>query len=299
MFQTHFPDIDMVKKLSNEPLAPANIWKNTALNVKCKEVYRAGIESPYSLFMNNKGFSYCNVNGRQYRVETDSFLLTRPGERYDLIIDNLQQTEIFNIHINKQFFDALARSLTAPDDALINDPNNTGDHSPYLFTQLYPKDDRIQVLMQRIAQTGTDKEAFELALANLLTHLLMTDNETSRKMESLPVMSATVKAEIYQRLATAKDHIHSNYLRAVDLDELSKETAMSKFHFLRMFKSLYGFTPHQYLTKVRMDKAVTLLKNTSEPVNTISDQLGFEYPNSFIKAFQKAYGIAPLQYRKA
>lgn len=288
----------MVKKLSNEPAAPANAWRNTALNVKCKEIYREGIESPYSLFTNNRGFSYCNVNGKQYRVETETFLVTRPGERYDLIVDNLQQTEIFNVHINKKFFDTLARSLTTPDAELISNPHSVGDHTPYLFTQLYQKDEQVKMLMQRIAQTGTDKVSFELALGKLLEYLLITDKQTRSKMESLPVMNAAVKAEIYQRLATAKDHIHSNYLRAVDLDELCKETAMSKFHFLRMFKSLYGITPYQYLTKVRMDKAVRLLKSTSDPINNIADQLGFEYPNSFIKAFHKSYGTSPLQYRK-
>jgi len=49
---------------------------------------------------------------------------------------------------------------------------------------------------------------------------------------------------------------------------------------------------------VRMQKARWLLQNTNDSISEISSGTGFDYPNSFIKAFQKAYHTSPLQFRK-
>jgi AraC family transcriptional regulator len=299
MLVHEFPDINWVRGLRNDAMSPANKWKNIALNIKCKQVCRTGVESPYSLFMNRAGHSLCSVNKRQYRVETDCFLLTRPGEQYDLVIDNLQQTEIFNIHINKDFFDGWVHALTTPDERLLDNPNVHKDTDPVLFTQLYRKDDAFNALIGRIAQLDKqDHVGFEYVLGQLIQHLLLSGKEIQGKIAQLPAAKPSVQADIYNRLSIAKDYIQSNYSTALNLDELSKETAISKFHFLRLFKSLYGVSPYQYLTHVRMEKAAYLLQATRYPISEISVAVGFEYPNSFIKSFQKVHGVPPLQYRK-
>lgn len=297
MLSKQFPNLDWVRRLRNDAAdTAAPKWNNIALNVKCREAYRTGVESPYSLFMNVSGHSYCNVNRKQYKVETDGFLLTRPGDQYDLIIDNLQQTETFNIHINRDFFNEVAHDITTHDTHLL-DGHQIRPAQPYLFTQLYGKDDAITGYTGLLTQ-ATNKTQFDIVLANMVAHLLKTDEHTQRQIAALPALNPAVRAELYSRLILAKDMIHSHYHREPDLDELCRETAMSKFHFLRMFKAVYGLTPYQYLTRVRMDKACGLLKHTTLPVSTISAELGFEYPNSFIKAFQRVYGVSPLQWKK-
>src|SRR5690606_19349039 len=68
------------------------------------------------------------------------------------------------------------------------------------------------------------------------------------------------KVYLYRRLVQAKRYIDKFYAEKIDLDNISDEAHFSKFHFLRLFKSVYGTTPNQYLTKVRIDKAQQLLK---------------------------------------
>ena len=171
---------------------------------------------------------------------------------------------------------------------------------PRLFTQLYRKDDLFNSLIDKLGGIPeNDDLSFDLILGELISYMLRSDDETRKKIDSLPLVNTTVRTEIYTRLITAKDFIHSNYTDEINLDALCKLTAMSKFHFLRMFKSVYGITPYQYLTKVRMERAVGLLKDSRRHISEIADELGFEYANSFIKAFQKTYRMSPLQYRKA
>ncbi len=299
MLVHQFPDINMVRQLRNDAPGNVNAWRNIALNIKCKQISRTGVESPYSLFLNKTGHSFCKVSGRQYRIETDQFLFTRPGDIYDLEVDNLKGTEIFNIHINKDFVDSWANTLLTPDGHLLERATKNTHLQPFLFTQLYAKDGAINTLVNNLGNLeGDDVQGFELALGNIVQYLLLCDENVRKEMARLPATKASVQVDIYRRLTVSKDYIYSNYNRSLDLDELSKEIAISKFHFLRLFKACYGVSPYQYLTNVRLNKGAQLLKETGLHVSEIADDLGFEYPNSFIKSFQKSYGVSPLRYRK-
>ncbi len=299
MLLREFPDIDMVRRLKNEAARGADEWRNVVLNFNCREASRLNLESPYSLFLNRKGHSYCVVNGNNYRIETDTYLFSQPGDIYGLTIDNLQQTEICNIHINKRFFDGVAHTLTTDDEQLLDEPEVTREPGARLFTQLHPKDAVVNDLAHRLTLPETHASGqFETVLMQLVTHILSSGTDIQRSIARLPFARAAVRNDIYRRLALAKDHIRSNYDRAIDLEGICRETGMSKFHFLRVFRSFYGITPYQYLSAVRMEKAADLLQHTNASIAEIADGLGFEYPNSFIKAFRKTYKVAPLQYRR-
>lgn len=298
MLLKEFPDISMVRRLRNEPLKPTDKWMNVALNIKCREASRTGVESPYSLFINRKGFSYCTVNRQQYRIETNAFLFTQPGDIYDLIIDNTDQTEICNIHINREFFNNAAYSLTTSSSTQLDKPYHPDD-ALHFFTQLHEKDEVTKYLIAQLSKLPSNDTAnFERLLIDIIENLLIKNQTVRSKISRLPFLKGSVREDIYRRLATARDYIHSNYEKAIDLDDISIETGMSKFHFLRMFRIFYGITPYQYLSDIRMKKAADLLETTNSSINEIAASVGFEYPNSLIKAFRKTYNIAPHQYRK-
>jgi AraC-like DNA-binding protein len=66
---------------------------------------------------------------------------------------------------------------------------------------------------------------------------------------------------LYRRIVQAKLFIDSKYADKIDLDNISDEACFSKFHFIRLFNSIYGKTPHQYLTFVRIEKAQQLQRD--------------------------------------
>jgi AraC-like DNA-binding protein len=67
------------------------------------------------------------------------------------------------------------------------------------------------------------------------------------------------KVYLYRRIVNAKLFIEQNYASAIALNDISDEAYFSKYHFIRLFKKIYGKTPHQYLTAIRIDKAKSLL----------------------------------------
>ncbi len=83
------------------------------------------------------------------------------------------------------------------------------------------------------------------------------------------------------------------------LDELAQQCGYSKNHIIHLFKNETGETPYSYLTKLRMDAAKTLLKNSELPASRISIQCGFENYVNLYKRFVKEEGCTPLEWRDA
>ncbi|MEJ7644107.1 MAG: AraC family transcriptional regulator [Chryseolinea sp.] len=105
------------------------------------------------------------------------------------------------------------------------------------------------------------------------------------------------KVYLYRRIVQAKIFIDGNYADKIDLDNISDEAYFSKFHFIRLFKSIYRKTPHQYLKYVRIEKAKHLLKNNTS-VSEVCFLVGFESVSSFSGLFSKVVGESPSAYGK-
>jgi AraC family transcriptional regulator len=299
MLLSEFPDIDMVRRLKANAISGQQEWRNVVLNFECREASRLNLSSPYSFFINRKGASYCAVNNNQYKIETDTILFSQPGDTYGLTIDNIDKTEICNIHISKRFFENAMYALTTSSAHLLHQPESEHEPTIQLFTQLYQKDQQTKLLVDRLTHKDTySNNQFDECLTELIGHQLLQNNEIRKRIAALPFVKSAVRKDIYSRLALARDIMRSNYDKVLDLDAICRETGMSKFHFLRVFKCCFGITPYQFLTDVRMQKAIDLLQFTRISVSEIDSQLGFDYPNSFIKAFTYKYKIAPMQYRR-
>jgi AraC-like DNA-binding protein len=103
------------------------------------------------------------------------------------------------------------------------------------------------------------------------------------------------KIYLYRRIVQAKVFIDKFYSNKIDLNNISDEACFSKFHFIRLFKSIYGKTPHQYLTTVRIEKAQQLLRN-DKSVKEVCFLTGFDSATTFSGLFTKLAGKTPSQY---
>lgn len=89
-----------------------------------------------------------------------------------------------------------------------------------------------------------------------------------------------------------------SYEKPYALDELALEYGINKFRLCREFAKYYEYTPIQYLNKVRIDQAKKLLLETDEKIVEISQMIGIENTNHFIRLFKEKTGVTPLTYRK-
>lgn len=103
--------------------------------------------------------------------------------------------------------------------------------------------------------------------------------------------------DIYQRIVAAKVFIDENYHEQIDLEQISQQAFLSRFHFHRIFTQVYKKTPHQYLTQTRLDAAKVMLTKEGISLTDVCNSIGFESLGSFSSLFRKQSGHSPQYYR--
>lgn len=104
--------------------------------------------------------------------------------------------------------------------------------------------------------------------------------------------------EYISRINRAFDYIESNIDKPMTLEELASIANFSKFHFNRIFQSIVGETPFQFVLRVRLEKAASLiLTNKSEHISEIAHKCGFSDVSVFSRNFKGHFQISASQYK--
>jgi AraC-like DNA-binding protein len=109
---------------------------------------------------------------------------------------------------------------------------------------------------------------------------------------------ALVHDETFRRLCRARDLLAAEYQSQVLLDTAAREACLSPFHFHRLFRATFGETPHDFLTRRRMDRARHLLASGEMTVTEVCFEVGYSSLGSFSTKFQSLVGVAPTQYQR-
>lgn len=105
--------------------------------------------------------------------------------------------------------------------------------------------------------------------------------------------------ETLQRLGRAREFIDHCYDHPLSLAQISEKACFSRYHFLRLFRTAFNKTPHQYLIERRIEKAKELLRTAEElRITDICFEVGFQSLGSFSSLFHKSVGHAPVTYRE-
>ncbi|MDY4250325.1 helix-turn-helix domain-containing protein [Bacteroides pyogenes] len=108
--------------------------------------------------------------------------------------------------------------------------------------------------------------------------------------------SSKLHREIVEKVT---NYILNNLHEALDLKQLADNANMSSFHFHRIFTRLKGETPHHFIRRCRVEKAVQLIQSGQTLfLNEIAYECGFTTQSLFVKTFKKHYGISPHEFRK-
>ncbi len=102
----------------------------------------------------------------------------------------------------------------------------------------------------------------------------------------------------YGRFAQAVAHIHTHYSQNIELKVLAKLAGFSQSQFERRFHRILGTTPYEYLLRVRITAARTLLETTDRTIADIACETGFYDHSHFTRTFKRIIGSSPGQYRK-
>src|SRR5215218_4690465 len=107
-----------------------------------------------------------------------------------------------------------------------------------------------------------------------------------------------VHPQTYRNLAHARDFMRHAYQRPLNLPDISAQANFSPYHFLRVYKQTFQETPHEFLTRLRIERAKTLLAKGSHNVTEACFEVGFSSLGSFSTLFAHRVGLSPSEYRR-
>ncbi len=101
-----------------------------------------------------------------------------------------------------------------------------------------------------------------------------------------------------RRLLRARDAMDRRYAEPLDVPTLARIAHVSQAHFIRTFRATFGETPHRYLQRRRVERAMFLLRSTDRSVTDVCMAVGFSSLGTFSRVFRDIVGEPPTEYRK-
>jgi AraC-like DNA-binding protein len=102
-----------------------------------------------------------------------------------------------------------------------------------------------------------------------------------------------------RHLLRARDLADARYSEPLDVAEMARAAGLSRAHFSREFRRVFGESPHAYLLTRRLERAAALLRGTDRSVADICLSVGLQSIGSFTTSFTRTYGRSPTAYRAA
>lgn len=96
----------------------------------------------------------------------------------------------------------------------------------------------------------------------------------------------------------ARDAMDLTYAQPLDIPRLARIAYVSEAHFIRTFRATFGQTPHRYLQRRRVERAMSLLRDTDRSVTDICLEVGFTSLGTFSRTFRHIVGEPPMVYRQ-
>lgn len=105
------------------------------------------------------------------------------------------------------------------------------------------------------------------------------------------------KEEQNRRLLRARDAIDRDYAKPLDVPALAAVAFVSEAHFSRTFRDTFGETPHRYLQRRRIERAMELLRTSDASVSEVCLDVGFTSFATFSRTFSSIVGESPSSFR--
>jgi AraC-like DNA-binding protein len=231
----------------------------------------------YSLAYVRKGSFGCHAGGKSFQLVAGSFLVGYPGDEYVCTHEHHGYAdECLSFQLSARLVDAIGGPSA---------PWRSGALPP--LAELMVLGELAQASAASNAKIGLDEIGASLAARFLET---VSGNQNKAAPDS---------AQIRRRAVEAAHWIDAHSNDEIDLADVAGAAGLSPFHFLRIFSSALGVTPHQYLVRSRLRHAAQLLADEERAITDVALDVGFADLSNFVRTFHRAAKVSPRDFRKA
>ena len=230
----------------------------------------------HSISFVRKGSFGCRSRGRLFELVAGSVLVGHPGGEYVCSHDHVRGDECLSFFLQPELVQAI------------------GDKGDIWQIGCAPPLPELMVLGE-LAQAAADGRS-DIGLDEVGQLFASRFVEVVCGRRAKPA-SATGRDR--RRAVETALWIDAHSPRPIDLDAAAAQAGISPFHFLRLFSTVLGVTPHQYLVRSRLRHAARLLADHDRSVTDVAYDVGFGDLSNFVRTFHRAAGVSPLRFRQA
>ncbi len=286
---SHFQNLDEVELL------------NTICHFEHKATLKFSYKSPISLRYIKQGeIRYKGEHSHRASSINNIFLLTKP-KKIEAITNGDILTEGFSVYFDSNFIrDNLLKRLKKLQFQIKDSDKICNEFSTELLVS--GENDQLRICCEEIFEIlecyrWRSNEMSRL-FREIQSHLLDFLVENYTNAQNLKLQRRDSKKEVVRRLFLGKNYIFNNYSNNIKLEQIAENAFLSKYCFQRYFKAFFKLSPNKYLTKLRLEKALELLKFEHKPIASIAMECGFNSAQYFTYSFKNVYGHSPNLIRK-
>jgi AraC-like DNA-binding protein len=223
-----------------------------------------------------KGSFGCESRGRSFELVAGSVLVGHPGDEFICSHDHFCGDECLSFFLNPELVETI------------------GDRTEVWRVGAAPPLPELMVLGE-LAQAAADGRS-DIGLDEVGQLFVSRFVEVVSGRTHKPVPA---KARDRRRAVETALWIDAHSHQQIDLEDAASQAEISPFHFLRLFSSVLGVTPHQYLVRSRLRHAARLLADDGLSITDVAYDVGFGDLSNFVRTFHRAAGVSPRRFREA
>jgi AraC family transcriptional regulator len=240
------------------------------------------------------------INKKEYIVRAGEYLLVNDNNGGGtVLIDDVNTVKGICIGLQSSIVADAVASFREPGTAYPDQALNTFFNTPGLLDDQYHSSQTKSGAMLAKLGAVLDKDPYEPYRFDLefyfeLAACVVADQApVCKQLQTIGSVKPATKKDLLKRLQRGKAFIDQCYSASIDTAAISREAQVSEYHFYRLFKAVYGLSPHQYLIRKRLEAARRLLLQKGATVSEAAYESGFADIYTFSKAFKKHFAVAP------
>lgn len=107
-----------------------------------------------------------------------------------------------------------------------------------------------------------------------------------------------IKHQQFKKLCRGRDYLAAHYTEPYSLSRAAQEACLSPYHFSRVFTEVFAESPYEFVVRLRLREAKTLLVQDNMSISDICSAVGYSSLGSFSSLFQKHLGASPKSFRR-
>src|SRR5262245_35476280 len=257
------------------------LWSGASLSVseyRCSA--RAGdapfpeVHGGFSVSYVRKGSFGCRTRAGSFELVAGSILVGHPGDEYTCTHEHAQGDECLSFRLEPSLVEAI------------------GSPTGLWRAGCLPPLPELVVLGELALAAAEGRSATGLEEAGMLLAARFVEVVGGRARPT------RASARDRRRAVEAALWLDAHSHEPIGLESAAREAGLGAFHFLRVFASVLGVTPHQYLVRSRLRRAARLLAEGSRPVTDVALEVGFGDLSNFVRTFHRAAGVPPRSFRR-